>query len=85
MNCHFCELVLLSRSLPVSKESLLKAQTSLLERAWLALHYATRGDAKRILSNREIAKVKCIPIFKDTCINYNNIGYSCILFLKIPK
>lgn len=27
---------------------------------------------------------KFIPIFKDKCIN-NSIGYSCTLFLKLPK
>ena len=42
-----------------------------------------RSGGRNTVEN-EIVKLKIILILRDTCINYNSIGYYCMIFLKYP-
>lgn len=82
MNCHFCELFLsLSLTLTSSVQRKFAEGTNITTGVVHGLPLCDMGRLKK----ENIVKVKFIPIFTDKCINYNSIGYSCILFLKIPQ
>lgn len=86
MNCHFVNFsfsLSLTHMLTSSVQRKFAQGTNITT---VVVHGLPSCDKGRLQKENivEKRKFKFIPIFKDKCINYNSIGYSCILFLKIP-